>query len=121
MGRDEYDEVFMKSTLGYGGMVIRDGVGHPMSDEEALALAIPQWVETEEDLSAVVALCLRAFQYEQAAVRIVALQAFARLARRADMLPSRDAVERAIRGTLHDTDTGVRMAAVKAFEAFGWT
>lgn len=114
---DGYDEVSVERTLGYGGMIIRDGVGVPMSEEEALSLAIPDWLESVNEVPAIVNLCLKALQLDHPGVRVVALNAFAVLAGRVEVLPSREAVDRKVQESVEDKDPAVRAAARHALKA----
>ena len=117
MEGDDYDEVFAERTLGYGGMVTQNGVGVPMSDDEALLIAIPTWLASVADLRAIVHLCLRAASRTNPSVRVAALEAFAVLASRTDALPNYQRIAGLTEAALIDSDEKVRAAAKKALSA----
>jgi hypothetical protein len=114
---NEYDETSAETTIGYGGMVVRNGIGWPMPEAEAIAHAIPQWLEMVDDLDDVVALFLATLQSQGDAARIAVLNAFVHLAKHGCDLPRRKEVERAIRAALDDAELLVRAAATAALEA----
>ena len=116
---DEFRHFYQESTLGYGGIEIRDGVGVPMSDEEALLLAIPAWVTTVDDPAAVVSLCVEATGNSAAAVRVAALDGLAVMAAKLRELPDRATILKAVLAAKADEDTTVREAATRACDVLG--
>jgi len=108
---DDYDFTHTPVAYGWGGIIVRDGVGEPMPDELALELALPHWAENVPDTELVVDLCFRALEYELVSVRVVALETLARVAARPEPLPRGDEVQRQIRRALADDDPVLRHAA----------
>ncbi len=78
-GPDHGEVIETPEALGWGGMIVRDGVASPMPDETALELALPQWADEVRDTDAVVALCLRALGHDVVSLRAVALETLARV------------------------------------------
>lgn len=117
-GPDDYDVVHYDSVLGWGGIVIGpDGFGWPMDEVEALAGAIPAWVNIPEHLEDAVGICLEVVSRPEAVVRTAALAAFAAIARRYGRMPQRDAVARAVANARRDPEAAVRAAASEAAQA----
>jgi hypothetical protein len=108
---DDYDVVHIPVAIGWGGMIVRDGVGSPMPEETALEHALPLWAEEVQDTSAVIALCLRALGHEPVSLRVVALETLARVAARPEPLSRLAEVRREIRRALDDDDPRLRSAA----------
>lgn len=98
-------------AFGWGGLIVRDGVGWPMPDEMALKIALPQWVEEVRDSEAVVVLCFRALQYDSASLRVVALETLARVAARPEPLPRLAEIRREIQRVLDGANPRLRSAA----------
>jgi len=61
-GPDDFAVTHTPVAYGWGGMIVRDGVGEPMPDEMALELALPHWAEEVRDTGLVVDVCFRALQ-----------------------------------------------------------
>ena len=115
---DEWETAFAAETTGLGGMIVRDGVGHPVSQSEALQWAI-DYAQDDASVAEAVDACLFGLTVSIVDVRITALRGIATLSRREGGLPRRDALERAIQAALEDGDAGVRAAALEAQRARG--
>jgi hypothetical protein len=98
-------------AYGWGGMIVRDGVGEPMPDEMALELALPEWAENVPDTGLVVDLCFTALRYDSVSLRVVAMETLARVAARPEPLPRLDDVQREIQRALDGDDAHLRSAA----------
>jgi hypothetical protein len=123
--RAEYDSAHADSVLGYGGIVLgADGVPRPMPEHEALAAAIPRWVELADHEADTLGACLDVAAHDHPAVRAAAVAAFGELARRYGRLAERARVVRAIELGLRDRDDGVRGAATRSAaiveQTLGW-
>jgi hypothetical protein len=110
-GPDDYDVTHTPVTYGWGGMIVRDGVGSPMPDEMALEFALPEWAENVPNTDLVVDLCFRALQYDSVSLRVVALETLARVATRPEPLPRVAEVRREIQRALDGDDPHLRSAA----------
>jgi hypothetical protein len=110
-GPDDYDVTHTPVAYGWGGTIVRDGVGEPMPDEIALEFALPEWAENVPETHLVVELCFQALQYDSASLRVVALKTFARVATRPVPLPRLDEVRREIQRALYADDPRLRSAA----------
>lgn len=104
-------------ALGWGGMIVRNGVASPMPDEIALELALPRWAEEVRDTDAVVALCLRTLRHDSVSLRVVALETLARVVARPESLPRVAEVRREIQRVLDRDDPRLRSAARAALDA----
>jgi hypothetical protein len=108
------DDAYVFETpvaLGWGGMIVRDGVASPMPDEMAMELALPQWADEVRDKDAVVDLCLRALGHDPVSLRVVALETLARVVARLEPLPRLAEVRREIQRALDGDDPRLRSAA----------
>ncbi len=110
-GPDHGEVIETPEALGWGGMIVRDGVASPMPDETALELALPQWADEVRDTDAVVALCLRALGHDVVSLRAVALETLARVVARPEPLPQLAEVRREIQRALDGDDPLLRSAA----------
>jgi hypothetical protein len=110
-GRDDYEATHIPVAYGWGGMVVRDGVGSPMPDEMALESVLPAWAEMVPDTELVVDLCFRALRYDSTNVRVVALETLAKVAARPEPLPQLEEVRREIQRALYGDDPRVQSAA----------
>ena len=124
-GDDEYDTTYAKSVLAYGGVVSGpDGKLHTMPEHEALAGAIPQWVELAQHEADALDACLEFASHDHPVVRAASVAAFGDLADRYGRLGQRERVVRAIELALRDRDEDVRAAAARsaAFveQTLGW-
>ena len=108
---DDFDVTHTPVAYGWGGMIVRDGVGEPMPDEMALELALPRWAEEVPDTDLVVDLCLTALQYDSVTLRIVAMETLAQVAARPEPLPRADEVRREIQRALDGDDPHLQSAA----------
>ncbi|HEX8452780.1 MAG TPA: hypothetical protein VF647_11830 [Longimicrobium sp.] len=61
---DDFVVTHTPVAYGWGGMIVRDGVGEPMPDEMALEFALPEWAENVPDTGLVVDLCFTALRYD---------------------------------------------------------
>lgn len=109
-GRD-FDVTHTPVAYGWGGMIVRDGVGEPMPDEMALETALPHWAEEVPDTELVVDLCFRALEDDLVSLRVVALETLARVAARPEPLPRLDEIRREIQRALDDDDPRLQTAA----------
>jgi hypothetical protein len=116
-GPDDFDVTHTPVAYGWGGMIVRDGVGEPMTDEMALEIALPQWAEEVPDTGLVVDLCFRALQYDAVSLRVVALETLARVAERPEPLPRVDEIRREIQRALDGDDPLLQSAARGALAA----
>ena len=114
---DEYDDTYTPVAYGWGGMIVRDGVGSPMPDEMALEFALPQWAEEVPETGLVVDLCFRALEYESVSLRMIVLETLAKLAARPEPLPRLAEVRREIQCALHADDPRLRSAARETLAA----
>jgi hypothetical protein len=112
--RDDYDVTRTPVAYGRGGMIVRDGVGEPMSDEMALELALLDWAENVPDSDLVVDLCFGALQHDSVSLRVVALETLARVAARPEPLPRVDEVRREIQRILDGDDHPWLQSAARA-------
>ena len=110
-GSDDYDVTYTPVAYGWGGMIVKDGVGSPMPDEMAIEFALQDWVETVPDTDLVVDLCLRGLQYDSVTVRVAALESVARVAARPEPLPRIAEVRREIGRALESDDPRLQSAA----------
>jgi hypothetical protein len=110
-GPDEFDVTHTRVAFGWGGMIVRNGVGSPMPDDMALELALPQWAEEVPDTDAVVDLCFRALQYDSVSLRAVALETLARVAARPEPLPRLNEVRGEIQRALDGDDPRLQSTA----------
>ena len=122
---DEYDLVHADSVLGYSGVILgADGVARPMPEHEALAGAIPHWVELADHEADTLGACLEFAAHDHPTVRAAVVTAFCELARRYRRLTERPRVVRAIELGLRDRDDDVRYAAARSAdiieETLGW-
>jgi len=108
---DDFDVTHTPVAYGWGGMIVRDGVGEPMPDEMALEFALPDWADNVPDSDLVVDLCFRALQYDSVSLRVVALETLARVATRPEPLPRLDDVRREIQRALDGDDPRLQSAA----------
>jgi C4-dicarboxylate-specific signal transduction histidine kinase len=116
-GPDDYDMIESLEALGWGGMIVRDGVASPMPDELALELALPQWADEVHDTDVVVDLCLRALSHDSVSLRVVALEALARVMARPEPLPRLAEVRREIQRAFKRDDPRLQSAAQAALAA----
>ena len=122
---DEFDTSFAESGLMAGGVTIgADGVARPLPEHEALAFAIPQWVQLPAHESDTLDACLGFAAHDHPAVRAAATAAFGELAGRYGRLAEQERVVRAIELGLRDRDADVRGAAARSADiveaALGW-
>jgi hypothetical protein len=110
-GPDDYEATHIPVAYGWGGMVVRDGVGSPMPDEMALESVLPHWAEKVPDTELVVDLCFRALRYDSVNTRVVALETLAKVAARPEPLPQLEEVRREIQRALGGDDPGLQSAA----------
>ena len=112
---EEYDETYVESTIGWGGMIIGpDGVGRPMPEADVLVMAIPGWVGLPEHLEQAVRIYVEVLDRPEAAVRLAAVTAIGEVARRYGHLPHPREAREAVGRALDDVDAGVRAAAGRA-------
>jgi len=114
---DDFDVTHTPVAYGWGGMIVRDGVGEPMPDEMVIELALPHWAEVVPDTDLVVDLCFRALGYESVSLRVVALETLARVAARPEPLPRLDEVRRELQRALEGDDPRLQSAARAALAA----
>lgn len=110
-GPDHFDVTHTPVAYGWGGMIVRDGIGESMPDEMALEFALPQWAEEVPDTELVVDLCFRAMEYDLVSLRVVALETLARVAARPEPLPRLGNVRREIQRALDGDDPRLQSAA----------
>lgn len=108
---DDFDVTYTPVAYGWGGMIVKDGVGSPMPDEMAIEFALPHWAEKVPDTDLVVDLCFRAFRYDSVSLRVVALETLARVAARPEPLPRLEEVRREVRRALDADDERLRAVA----------
>ncbi|CAA9353225.1 MAG: hypothetical protein AVDCRST_MAG89-3258 [uncultured Gemmatimonadetes bacterium] len=113
-GRDDADVTETPVAYGWGGIIMRDGVGWPMPEEMALELALPRWAEEVPDTDSVVDLCFRALQHDSVSLQVVALETLAQAAARPEPLPRLAEVRRAIQRVLDSDDPRLRAAGEAA-------
>ena len=121
----EYETTHADSVLGYGGVVLGiDGVLHAMPEHEALAAAIPRWVELPAHEADTLNACLHFAGHDHPAVRAACAAGFGDLARRYGRLAQRARVVRAVQLGLRDRDHDVRGAAARSADilehTLGW-
>ncbi|HEX8362592.1 MAG TPA: hypothetical protein VF613_20900 [Longimicrobium sp.] len=117
LGPDDYDVTHTPVAYGWGGMIVRDGVGSPMPDEMALEIALPQWAEEVPDTGLVVDLWFRALQQHSVNLRVLALETLAQLLARPEPLPRLAEARREIQRFLSVDDPRLRSAARTALAA----
>jgi len=111
-GDAEYDETYVESTIGWGGIVIGpDGIGPSMPEHEALVAAIPGWVGLPEHLDTAVRIYIEVLERPEEAVRLAAVTAIGDVARRHNRLPDWENAREAVRHALDDPSPRVRAAA----------
>lgn len=109
---DEYDETYIESTIGWGGMVVGpDGIGRPMPEHEALIAAIPEWVGSSEHHDQTVQIYIEVLERPEDEVRLAAVAAIGEVATRYGRLPNRAAAREAVVRALNDPSPDVRTAA----------
>jgi hypothetical protein len=109
---EEYQETYMESALGWGGMIIGpDGIGRPMPEDEALIAAIPDWVGIPEHLNDAVQIYIQVLGRPEQSVRLAAVIAIGEVARRYGRLPHRTNARGAVMRALTDPSPEVRTAA----------
>jgi hypothetical protein len=109
---EEYEETYMESALGWGGMIIGpDGIGRPMPEDEALTVAIPEWVGIPEHLDDAVQIYIEVLGRPEQSVRLAAVTALGEVARRYGRLPDRTNARGAVMRALTDPSSEVRTAA----------
>ena len=109
---EEYEETYMESALGWGGMIIGpDGIGRPMPEDEALTAVIPEMVGTPEQLDDDVRIFLEVLGRPEQSVRLAAVIAIGEVARRYGRLPDRTNARGAVMRVLTDPSPEVRTAA----------
>jgi hypothetical protein len=109
---EEYDYTYAESVLGWGGTIIGpDGIGEPMPDAEALAFAIPLWVDVPEHIENAVSIYLDVMSRPEAAIRNAAITAIGALVYRYGRLPHEARVRQIVREALADSSAEVSAAA----------
>ena len=121
----EYETTHADSVLGYSGIVLgENGRLHAMPEHQALAAAIPRWVELPDHEADTVGACLEFAAHDHPLVRAACVAAFGDLARRYGRLAQRARVVRAVELGLRDHDDDVRRAASRSADileqALGW-
>ena len=122
---NEYETTYADSVLGYGGIALGpDGVARAMPEHQALAAAIPRWVELAEHKADTLDACLQFAAHDHPAVRSASVAALGALARRYGQLGERQRVVHAIELGLRDRNEDVRGAASRTADileaALGW-
>ena len=121
-GAEEYEEIHVGSTIGWGGMIIGpDGIGRPMPEVDALLMAIPGWVGNAKHLDQAVRIYMEVLDRPEAAVRRAAVTAIGDVARRHGRLPHRQEAREAVTRALHDVIADVRAAAGTALRLIDTT
>ena len=109
---EEYQERYIESALGWGGMIIGpDGIGRPTPESEALTAAIPEWVGIPEHLDDAVRIYIKVLGRPEQSVRLAAVIAIGKVARRYGRLPDRTNARGAVMRALTDPSLEVRTAA----------
>lgn len=110
-GPDDADVTHTPVAFGWGGIIVRNGVGSPMPDEMALEVTLPRWAEEVPDTDVVVDLCFRALECDSVNLRVVALETLARVAARPEPLPRLTEVRGEIQRALDGDDPRLQSAA----------
>ena len=84
----DWDYAFTEETIGIGGLVVRDGVGTPVSPSEALQWTI-DYAHDVALLDEAVRLCLFALSTNDPELILVALRGLVALSARHEALPHR--------------------------------
>jgi hypothetical protein len=114
---DEYDYTYAESALGWGGMIVGpDGIGEPMPDAEALAFAIPLWVDVPEHIENAVSIYLDVMSRPEAAIRKAAITAIGAVVHRYGHLPHEALARQTVREALADSSAEVSAAAAATSE-----
>ncbi len=109
---DEYDYTYAESALGWCGVVIgSDGIGQPIPEPDALAFAIPQWVDIPEHIEDAVSIYIDVMSRPEVAIRKAAITAIGAIVRQYGRLPLESRARLTVREALHDSSTEVSEAA----------
>lgn len=103
------------SLVGHAGVIIdANGDTQPLPEHEALAAAIPQWVQHADQEADCLRTCLALTTHEHPTVRAAAFSAFGELARRSGRLGERTRVVPTLEIGLRDRNEEVRDAATRS-------
>jgi hypothetical protein len=117
---DEYDEVYLESAIGYGGIEVGpDGVGHPIPESEALEHAIPLWVDIPEHIGSAMAMYVEALSRPEPKIRLAAATAIGEVVRRYHQLPHEEGARKALSIALQDSSADVASAAARTIALIG--
>ncbi|MHB1072315.1 MAG: hypothetical protein ACYC3Q_05760 [Gemmatimonadaceae bacterium] len=109
----DHDEVAVPRTIGYGGIVVRDGIATSTPDHEALRAAVPQWLATHAPADQMLGLLVDAARGDDAELRLAAVDGLAQLHDAGISLGSPLAVQRLMRTLREDPDARVAAAAAR--------
>lgn len=119
---DGYEYIYIGSALASGGVILNpDGSGRSMSEAEALAAAMPQWIEIPEHLDDAVRTYVAAMSRPENFVRLAAVTAIGEVARRYGRVPRRQDARAAVLRALDDADPEVRAAGTAALALIDMT
>jgi hypothetical protein len=111
---DKYDYTYAESALGWGGMVIGpDGIGQPIPEADALAFAIPLWVDIPEHIEDAVSIYIGVMSRPEVAIRKAAITAIGAIVRQYRRLPQESRARQTLSEALKDSNAEVSAAAAR--------
>jgi hypothetical protein len=107
----DYEVLSLEVSSAHGITFPHDNTNAPVSRDDALRLSILVWMEHVADFDSIIGLCLLAKERTDCSVRVVALEALAKLSIRTAAVARSPDVARFVSAALRDPDPLVRAAA----------